>query len=68
MLERWNSGYVRRWPGSQLRLEKDDFSRSQVRILDSGGMIWESDARYETVAEALAAAERALADWSEENL
>jgi len=38
------------------------------RILDIGGLIWESDARYDTVAEALAAAERALAQWSEENL
>jgi hypothetical protein len=31
-------------------------------------MIWESDQRYSTVAEALAAAEVALAEWVEENL
>lgn len=29
--------------------------RSVVRILDIGGMIWESDERYETVDQALAA-------------
>lgn len=51
-----------------IELGQDDFSRSLVRILDIGGMIWESDERYETVAQAPAAAELALAKWSEENL
>ena len=51
-----------------IELGQDDFSRSLVRILDTGGLIWESDAHYDTVAEALAAAERALAQWIEENL
>ncbi len=51
-----------------IELGQDDFSRSQVRILDIGGMIWESDQRFETVAQALEAAERALAQWIEENL
>ena len=49
-------------------LGQDDFSRSLVRILDIGGLIWESDERFETVDQALAAAERALAQWIEENL
>ncbi len=51
-----------------IELGQDDFSRSLVRILDIGGMIWESDQRYKTVAEALTAAELALGAWVEENL
>ena len=51
-----------------IELGQDEMSRSMVRILDIGGLIWESDEHYETVAQALAAAEMALANWSEENL
>jgi hypothetical protein len=50
-----------------IELGQDEMSHSMVRILDIGGLIWESDERYETVAQALAAAEKALAEWSEEN-
>lgn len=39
-----------------------------IRILDIGGMIWESNERYETIDQALAAAEQALAEWIEKNL
>ncbi len=51
-----------------IELGQDDFSRSTVRILDIGGLIWESDQHYETVAGALTAAELALSAWVEENL
>lgn len=51
-----------------IELGQDDFSRSHVRILDIGGMIWESDKRYATIDQALAAAEQALAEWIEKNL
>lgn len=51
-----------------IELGQDEMSRSMVRILDIGGMIRENDKRYETVAQALAAAELALANWSEVNL
>ena len=51
-----------------IELGQNDFSHSLVRILDIGGMIWESDQRYKTVAEALAAAELALGAWAGENL
>lgn len=44
-----------------IELGQNDFSNSQVRILDIGGMIWESDERFETVDQALAAAEEVLA-------
>ncbi len=49
-------------------LGQDDFTRSAVRILDIGGLIWESDQHYETVAGALDGAERALTKWVELNL
>lgn len=50
-----------------IELGQNDFSRSLVRILDSGGLIWESDERYETVAEGLAAAELSLSAWVRQN-
>lgn len=50
-----------------IELGQDDFSRSMVRILDIGGLIWESDEHFATVAAALAAAELALAQWFAEN-
>lgn len=51
-----------------IELGQDEVSRSLVRILDIGGMIWESDQHYRTIAEALAAAELALGAWVGENL
>jgi hypothetical protein len=46
-----------------IALGQDEMSRSIVRILDIGGLIWESERFYNTVAEALADAEAALAAW-----
>jgi hypothetical protein len=51
-----------------IELGQDDFSRSLVRILDIGGMIWESDERYATLDRALAAAEQALVKQVGDNL
>lgn len=45
-----------------IELGQDEMSDSIVRILDTGGLIWESDKDYDTVAEALADGEAALAD------
>ncbi len=45
----------------------DDYSRSFLRALDPGGMIWEGDATYETVDEALQALEEELAEWAQRN-
>ena len=53
--------------GAWLELGQNEYSRSTVRILDSGGMIWESKRVYVTVAEALTDAERALTAWRAEN-
>ena len=50
-----------------IELGTTDHSRSTVRILDIGGMIWESERSYASVAAALADAEQALAAWLAEN-
>ena len=50
-----------------IELGRDDYSRSFVRVLDIGGMVWEGEERYETVDEALAEAEAAIAAWLGEN-
>lgn len=50
-----------------IELGQDEFSRSYVRVLDVGGLIWESERSYQTVAEALADAEIAVAAWLDEN-
>lgn len=42
-------------------------SRSYVRVLDIGGMVWESERNYQTVADTLADAEKAVAAWVQEN-
>ncbi len=38
----------------------DDMSRSFIRALDLGGLIWEGDATYATLDEALQAADEAI--------
>ena len=34
-----------------IELGQNDFSSSEVRVLDIGGLIWESDRQYETLDE-----------------
>lgn len=51
-----------------IELGQDEYSQSTVRILDIGGLVWESDEDYATVAEALSAAEQALRTWVGDNL
>jgi hypothetical protein len=50
-----------------IELGQDGYSRSLVRVLGIGGMVWEGGERYETVDEALAEAEAAIAAWLEKN-
>ena len=40
-----------------------DYSRSFVRVLDEGGMVWEGSNSYETLDEALKALEAGLIEW-----
>jgi hypothetical protein len=44
----------------------DDFSRSFIRVLDIGGMIWEGETSYPTLDDALAAADAAIKQWLRE--
>jgi hypothetical protein len=42
-----------------IELGRDDVNRSFIRVLDIGGLIWESD-KYTTAHQALAAADKAI--------
>ncbi len=50
-----------------IEIGQDDYSRSFVRVLDIGGMVWEGKESYETVAEALAEANAAISRIASEN-
>jgi len=49
-----------------IELGQDDYSRSLIRILDKGGLAWESQERYDSLDAALQEAEVAIADWFKE--
>ena len=59
-IARWVSAYG--W----LEIGQDDYSRSFIRVLDEGGMVWEGEESYPTVDEALLAAEAGLVEWMAE--
>ena len=40
-----------------------DSSGSFIRVLDEGGLVWESDKPYTSIDQALADAEQAIAEW-----
>jgi hypothetical protein len=46
---------------SWIAIGTDDYSRSFIRVLDIGGMIWEGETSYPTLDDALAAADAAIA-------
>lgn len=45
----------------------DHYSRSLIRVLDIGGMLWEGAEEYDTVAEAMDEAEAFIGRWRAEN-
>jgi hypothetical protein len=49
-----------------MAIGEDDYSTSFIRILDIGGMIWESEDDYDTLDAALQAADAAVAAWFNE--
>jgi hypothetical protein len=61
-LSRWVQGYG--W----IEVGQDAYRSSLIRVLDEGGMIWESAAQYPSVDAALEAAEAAVAQWMREQL
>jgi len=44
-----------------IEIGHDDMSRSFIRALDIGGLVWEGETNYATLDEALAALDKALA-------
>jgi len=51
----WIHGYG--W----IELGENDYSRSMIRVLDEGGMIWESSKKYKSLDELFDALEEELA-------
>ena len=39
--------------GGWIELGRDEYSRSLIRVLDIGGMLWEGKVKYETLASPL---------------
>ena len=60
-----NYPHVARWVRDfgWIVIGQDDFSRSMVRALDIGGLIWEGKTGYATLDAALLDLEEALAAW-----
>jgi len=56
-LARWVDAYG--W----VEIGHDEFSRSFVRALNEGGMVWEGGRSYSTLAAALAALDAGLGQW-----
>ncbi len=52
--------------GGRIEIGRDGYSDSFIRVIDEGGLVWENDKDYQTVAVALAAAETAIRLWREE--
>jgi len=50
-----------------IEMGQDNYSRSMVRALDIGGMIWEGKTKYASLDELLRDLESGLATWLEEN-
>jgi hypothetical protein len=50
-----------------IEIGQDDYSRSFIRALDAGGMVWEGEAEYPSLDDALRALNKALGKWIEEN-
>ncbi len=49
-----------------IELGQDEYNDSLIRVLDAGGLVWESEKVYETVAEALADADAAIGRLADE--
>ena len=49
-----------------IEMGQDEYSDSFIRVLDAGGLVWESEEAYETVAEALAEADAAIGRLTDE--
>ena len=50
-----------------IEMGQDDYSRSMIRALDIGGMVWEGKTQYASLDELLRDLENGLPDWFKEN-
>lgn len=50
----------------RVEIGREPYSDSFIRVIDEGGLVWESDKTYKTIADALADAEAAIENWSNE--
>lgn len=50
-----------------IEIGRDDYSRSFVRALNIGGMVWEGKPGYPSLHDALQALDAGIAAWLEEN-
>jgi hypothetical protein len=64
--------HITRWVKTHgwVEIGEDEYSRSFVRALDIGGMVWEGQeqSQYTTIDEMLRALEEGLAEWMREQL
>lgn len=49
-----------------IEIGRDDYSDSFIRVLDAGGLVWESQTGHEMVAAALAEADEAIGRLADE--
>ena len=56
----WINGYG--W----IELGQNDYSRSIIRVLDEGGMVWESNKKYKSLDELFDALEKKLSEKIDE--
>lgn len=59
---------VTQWVKTQgwIEIGQDDYSRSFIRVLDEGGMVWEGGEMYASLDDALQAAEQGIEAWMRE--
>lgn len=57
--------HVARWIMTHgwIEIGQDDWSRSFVRALDIGGMVWEGENSYRSIDDAFQALDAGLAEW-----
>ena len=60
--------HIAAWVGDGLvEIGRTDYSRSFVRALDEGGIIWEGATQYRSLDDAFRALDAGIAAWLEEN-
>ena len=53
--------------GGWIEIGRSDWGGAFIKVLDEGGLIWESKQKYPSIDEALEAAELSITKWLKEN-